>query len=135
MSKKNSVDTSDPGLIKTFDSLDEENVENARALLQLVKIRIENRYGYIKLFSLLTFFSIYLTLISVQQNVSDAFSIESRYEEMSTLKIKKMIKSIKNWFTTLQHYYERYHGVPAGKWTGRILQCRGAWSNRPFDII
>jgi hypothetical protein len=79
--KKNTIDASDRVPMNCFYSLDEENVENARELLQLIKIRIENRYGYIKLFSLLLFFSIYLTSISVQQNVRETFSVESRCEK------------------------------------------------------
>jgi hypothetical protein len=82
---KNTIETSDPGRMSSFDSLDEETVENARELLQLVKVRIENRYGYIKLISLLLFFSMYLTSISVQQNVSDAFGIESRCARKSCI--------------------------------------------------
>ncbi len=81
--KRNAVDTNDPKPKTSFDSLDEETVENARQLLHLVKIRIENRYGYMKLFSLLIFFAIYLTSISVQNNVQDAFAIESRCKELN----------------------------------------------------
>jgi hypothetical protein len=78
--KRNAVDATDLGPVASFDTLGEETVENARELLQLVKQRIENRYGYIKLFSLLIFFALYLKAISVQQNVHEAFEIESRYE-------------------------------------------------------
>ena len=89
LGKKNTIDASDQGQMNYFYSLDEETVENARALLQLVKIRIENRYGYIKLFSLLIFFAMYLTSISVQQNVRDAFAIESRCEETRNIPLQK----------------------------------------------
>ncbi len=82
LGKRNTIEASDPGLMVSFDSLDEETVENARELLQLVKIRIENRHGYIKLFSLLLFFAFYLTSISIQQKVGDAFAIESRCDKI-----------------------------------------------------
>ena len=80
LGKKNAVDTTDSGAVVTFNTLEEETVENARELLQLVRQRIKRRQGYIQLISLLIFFALYLKTIGIQQIVQDAFKIESRYE-------------------------------------------------------
>ena len=80
LGKKNAVDTTDSGAVVTFNTLEEETVENARELLQLVRRRIKRRQGYIQLISLLIFFALYLKTIGIQQIVQDAFKIESRYE-------------------------------------------------------
>jgi hypothetical protein len=78
LGKRNAVDSNNPAERPSLVEMGDENVENARELLNRVKIRIDNRYGYVKLFSLLAFFGIYLTSLSVQKNVLEAFSVESR---------------------------------------------------------
>ena len=57
--KRNAVDSNNPVKKSSLVAMGDENVENARELLNRVKTRIDNRHGYIKLFSLLSFFGIY----------------------------------------------------------------------------
>ncbi len=60
-------------------SEDVEQIEYERQLLEIVRLRIEMRHGYIRVAGLSLFFVIYVIMIFLQQNIQTSFGIESRY--------------------------------------------------------
>ena len=58
--------------------IDPEEGEKARQLLLKVLARIQTRTGYIRLVTILGFFTMYVMAVLLQQRVEDSFAVESR---------------------------------------------------------
>lgn len=61
-------------------SLDQDDVDVAREVLNLVRSRIETRKGYVQLLCMIIFFMIYCSTLLSQQPTEDSFAIESRWK-------------------------------------------------------
>ncbi len=52
-----------------------------QGLITLLKSRINVKYSYLRLFSILIFFCTYSTTVIIQRNISDSFGVQSRSEK------------------------------------------------------
>ena len=123
-----------PNKTKILKIENQSDVEKAHELLALVKARIESRKGYCRLAGLSTFFIIYVTMLVLQQNIGESFSVESRYvrqfcsqkTNINNKKTESCLSEI-SFDMLLQRYNEQHHGITPDEWTGRVFQC---WRSR-----
>ena len=71
--------------VDRFDSEDQEELMYIQALQlegleHMLKKRIERKMSYLRLFSLLIFFSLYSVSLILQRDITSAFGVQTRFE-------------------------------------------------------